>query len=103
MTEPRANPEFSSGTLVPGGCRFIDYARTYIGGFKGAALLRPPNVNVNVNVEFKVTLHEQVRCRGTLHLFFVFFATTFCGEIKLCIKSSTVCHTAGHYGEENDD
>ena len=24
------------------------------------------NVNVNVNVEFKVTLHEQVRYRGTL-------------------------------------
>jgi len=34
--------------------------------------LQPPNyrnddnVNANVNVEFKVTLHEQVRCRGTL-------------------------------------
>ena len=26
----------------------------------------PDNVNVNVNVEFKVTLHEQVRYRGTL-------------------------------------
>ena len=24
------------------------------------------NVNVNVNVEFKVTLHDQVRCRGTI-------------------------------------
>ena len=24
------------------------------------------DVNVNVNVEFKVTLHEQVRYRGTL-------------------------------------
>jgi len=24
------------------------------------------NVNVSVNVEFKVTLHEQVRYRGTL-------------------------------------
>jgi len=24
------------------------------------------SVNVNVTVEFKVTLHEQVRCRGTL-------------------------------------
>jgi len=26
----------------------------------------PSNVNVNINVEFKVTLHEQVRYRGTL-------------------------------------
>ena len=25
------------------------------------------NVNVNVNVEFKVTLHERVRDKGTLH------------------------------------
>jgi len=24
------------------------------------------NINVDVNVEFKVTLHEQVRYRGTL-------------------------------------
>ena len=34
--------------------------------------------NVNVNVEFKVTLHEQV----------------------LTVLEVTVCHTAGHYGEE---
>jgi len=33
----------------------------------GRALSRTyVNLNVNVNVEFKVTLHEQVRCRGTL-------------------------------------
>ena len=38
----------------------------------------------NVNVEFKVTLHEQVRYRGTL-------------------LKGTVCHTAGHRGEEYDD
>jgi len=37
------------------------------------------------------------------YTFFRIFATTFCGEIKLCIKSNTVCHTAGHYGEEYDD
>ena len=44
------------------------------------------NVNVNVNVEFKVTLHEQVRYRG-----------------DLTVLKVTVCHTAGHYGEEYDD
>jgi len=44
--------------------------------------------NVNVNVEFKVTLHEQVRysLRGAL-----------------IVLKVTVCHTAGHYGEEYDD
>ena len=35
----------------------------------------------NVNVEFKVTLQEQVRYRGTLKV------------------TVTVCHTAEHYGE----
>jgi len=42
------------------------------------------NVNVSVNVECKVTLHEQVHYRGT-------------------VLNITVCHTAGHYGEEYDD
>jgi len=44
------------------------------------------SVNVNVNVEFKVTLHEQVRLHG-----------------HLAVLKVTVCHTAGHYGEEYDD
>ena len=39
----------------------------------------------NVNVEFKVTLHEQVRYRGTLKV------------------TVTVSHTAEHYGEEYND
>ena len=35
--------------------------------FSSSAAKTPmTNVNVSVNVEFKVTLHEQVRCRGTL-------------------------------------
>ena len=46
-------------------------------------------VNVSVSVEFKVTLHEQVRYRGTLP--------------HLTVLEVTVCHTAGHYGEEYDD
>ena len=37
-------------------------------------------------MEFKVTLHKQVRYRG-----------------HLTVLKITVCHTAGHYGEENDD
>jgi len=41
----------------------------------------------NVNVEFKVTLHEEIRYRGTLQT----------------VLKVTVCHTAGHYGEEYDD
>ena len=45
--------------------------------------------NVNVNVEFKVTLHEQVRHRSTLFT-----------VLKVTV---TVCHTAEHYGEEYDD
>ena len=40
----------------------------------------------NVNVEFKVTLREQVRYRR-----------------HLIVLKVTVCHTAGHYGEEYDD
>ena len=44
--------------------------------------------NVNVNVEFKVTLHEQVRYSLTG---------------ALIVLKVTVCHTAGHYGEEYDD
>ena len=43
------------------------------------------NVSVSVNVEFKVTLHEQVRYRG-----------------HLTVLKVRVCHTAGHYGEEYD-
>ena len=41
---------------------------------------------LNVNVEFKVTLHEQVRY--TEHL---------------SVLKVTVCDTAGHCGEEYDD
>jgi len=36
---------------------------------------------VNVNVEFKVTLHEQI-------------------QGHLTVLKVTVCHTAGHYGGE---
>ena len=44
--------------------------------------------NVNVNAEFKVTLHEQVRSPLQRHL---------------TVLKVTVCHTAGHRGEEYDD
>ena len=43
--------------------------------------------NVNVSVEFKVTLHEQVRYNT--------------GALR--VLNVTVGHTAGHYGEEYDD
>ena len=38
---------------------------------------------MSMSMEYKVTLHEQVRYRGTLKV--------------------TVCHTDGHYDEEYDD
>jgi len=37
-------------------------------------------------MEFKVTLHEQVRLNG-----------------HFTVLKVIVCHTAGHYGEEYDD
>ena len=43
-------------------------------------------VNVTLNMEFKVTLHEQVRLNG-----------------HFTVLKVIVCHTAGHYGEEYDD
>ena len=45
-------------------------------------------LNVSVNVEFKVTLHEQVRYRGSLTV------------LKVTL---TVYHTARHYVEEYND
>jgi len=44
-------------------------------------------MNVNVNVKFKVTLHEQVRYRGSLQ------------KKLITVLKVTVCHTAEHYGE----
>ena len=48
-----ADPAFSFGGGRALLMRFIDHTHTY-------------NENANVNVEFKVTLHEQVRYGGTL-------------------------------------